>query len=229
MRHARYHKRHETTECRGAQAEAVTGLPRACESWRGIMSWFFLTGVLGYLLVRMVLWVRGQVRHALWVGGMPVPIVHAVAVPEHLTGGLRLLFDQCVATRRALHASQTTIARLQILDPDVPLGCIRDFRYRVAISEAWRASRAVLVAVDDLGVDEQVRLGGAGFAPVQLDHHHQVLRRIAAVTVRARALEPFTLAAVAHARTTLTELALAVEQIEQALARVPGDPYRHVA
>ena len=142
----------------------------ACECC-GRVSWIVFVCLVGYGSLRCALWVRGQVRLMLLRDQLPA-VPQASVRPLHLSAGIGALLDRNFAGRVELMASTRTIATLLLTDPDVPLGCVRDFRYRVAVAQAWTAACGWLRTLEELAVEDRLCLERAGYTPRGfLDHH----------------------------------------------------------
>ncbi len=189
------------------------------------MSWLVFSCLFGYGSLRCVLWLRGQVRLMLLRGQLPV-CPQPGARPRNLSVGLGLLLDRNFAGRVELTESTRAIATVLITDPDVPLGCVRDFRYRLAVARAWAAACAWLRSLEELTDDDRVCLERAGYTAHSFRDHHACLLRTVRTTVRAPALEPFRVAEVEATRSRVAAMAEELEQVERALARGAADPYR---
>ena len=206
----------------GAGGLAIDG--DACEC-RGRVSWIVFACLFGYVSLRCALWVRGQVRLVLLRDSLPVG-PQPSSRPRHLSAGLGLLLDRNFAGRVELMASTRTIATVLITDPDVPLGCVRDFRYRLAVARAWTAACAWVRTLEELADEDRVCLERAGYTGRGFLDHHAWLHRCVRTTVRARALEPFEVAEVEATCSRVAAMADELAEVERALARGSEDPYR---
>ncbi len=189
------------------------------------MSWIVFACLFGYGSLRCALWVRGQVRLVLLRGQLPVG-PQRMSRPLHLSVGLGELLDRNFAGRVELLASTRTIATILITDPDVPLGCVRDFRYRLAVARAWSAACSWLRTLEEMAVEDRLCLERAGYTTRGFLDHHAWLHRCVRTTVRARALEPFEVADVEATCSHVAAMAEELEQVERVLARGGEDPYR---
>ena len=188
------------------------------------MSWILVTCMLAYGSLRLALWIRGQIRYLLlrerlpaWPQPRPRPV--------HLSPGLELLLDHNFAGRVQLVESSRTIATVLITDPDAPLGSVRDFRYRLAVAQAWSAACAWRSSLDALADDDRCRLERAGYTPWAFRERQAALQRTVRSTVRAPALEPFAVAGVERTAALVTAMVEDLERVELALARGGDDPY----
>lgn len=189
------------------------------------MSWIFVACLIGYLSLRLALWLRGQVRVRLLGARLPAwPPVRARMM--HVSPGLGELLERGFAGRVALVGSMRTIAVVLITDPDAPLGFVRDHRYRMAVSGAWTAACAWALQLAGLGEDDRVRLEVAGYSGRGFEALRGSLLRTVRTTVRARALEPFAVDEVAATQARLMAMVKEMERLELALGRPAEDPYR---
>ena len=193
--------------------------------WWVAVSWIFVTCLLGYLSLRVALWLRGQVRVRLLRDRLPA-WPRAMTRPKDLSPGLGVLLERNFAGRVALVESMRTIATLLITDPDAPLGFIRDTRYRMAVARAWTAACGWLRELDALVEDDRVRLELVGYSGRVFHDLHACLLRTVRTTVRARALEPFAVDEVAATQTRLLAMVEELGRLELALGRGAEDPYR---
>lgn len=189
------------------------------------MSWIVFACLFGYGCVRSALWLRGQVRLVMLRDRLPACPQRGTR-PLHLSAGLDRLLDDNFAGRVALTESARAISCILITDPDVPLGWVRDFRYRLAVASAWSAACAWLQRLEQLTDDDRVCLERSGYTPRSFLDHHACLLRTVRTTVRARALEPFEVAEVEATRSRLAAMTEELELVERALARGGEDPYR---
>lgn len=202
----------------------LAGRREACEC--GVrVSWIIVTCMLGYGSLRLALWLRGQVRFRMLRERLPAWPQPRQRLRD-LSAGLELLLDHNFAGRVALVESRRTIATVLITDPDAPLGCVRDFRYRVAVARAWAAACAWLGRLEDLADDDRIRLERAGYTAWAFRERHASLHRTVRATVRAPALEPFAVVAVEQTASLVAGMVEDLERVERALARGGDDPYR---
>lgn len=189
------------------------------------MSWIFTACLLGYLSLRLALWLRGQVRVRLLSDRLPA-WPRAGSRPRDVSPGLGELLERSFAGRVALVESMRTIAVVLITDPDAPLGYVRDFRYRMAVSRAWTTACAWWRQFEGLVEDDRARLEVAGYTGRGFADLQACLLRTVRTTVRARALEPFAVDEVAETQARLTAMVEELERLEAALGRSAEDPYR---
>ena len=196
----------------------------ACDGGETV-SWIFTACALGYLSLRLVLWLRGQVRVRLLRDRLPA-WPRAGTRPVHVSPGLGVLLERGYAGRVALVECMRAIAVVLITDPDAPLGFVRDYRYRMAVSRAWNAACAWAQQLGGLAEDDRVRLEAAGYSGRGFVEMQSCLLQTVRTTVRARALEPFAVDEVAATQARLLAMVEELERLEVALERSAEDPYR---
>jgi hypothetical protein len=189
------------------------------------VSWVVFMFLSSYWALRCVLWVRGQVRLRRLRGTLPGRPVQRV-VPVHLGAGLGGLLARNFSERVELAASTRTMAEVLITDPDVPLGCVRDFRYRTALAGAWRAACGWLQALESLAEEDRGALERLGYNPATFRQRHAWLDQRVRSTVRAPALEPFEVSAVETSRQVVEAMIGELERLEHALVSPAANPYR---
>lgn len=195
------------------------------------MSLVLLAFLLVYGALRVALWLRGQWRFYRLRGELPraAARVHA---PAHLGDAFdRSRFENLLgdshAGRARLVASARQIGTVLIVDPDVPLGCVRDFRYRLALADAWSAASAWLRRWDALSEHERRWLEELGYTPRQFGDGCAALALAARRSVRAPALEPFAVDDVRLAERHIIALVADLERCERAVSGgSPAGPYR---
>jgi hypothetical protein len=128
------------------------------------VSWIVFACLFGYVSLRCTLWVRGQVRLVLLRDQLPGGRSRGPG-PLQPECRARAAAGRNFAGRVELMASTRTIATLLITDPDVPLGCVRDFRYRLAVARAWAAACAWVRTLEELADEDRVCLERAGYTP----------------------------------------------------------------
>ncbi|WAS93611.1 hypothetical protein [Nannocystis punicea] len=192
------------------------------------MSLVLLAVMIVYGAVRSAFWARGQWRFHRMRGDLPRVGARREA-PAHLGGALEQLLGRSHSGRVRLVASARQVAMVLIIDPDVAFGCVRDFRFRLALADAWSAANAWLRAYDDLPEHEQRRLEAYGYTAQQFGERRAVLGGAVRRCVRAPALEPFPVADVVAVQRLLLALIDDLEGCERALlASAPEHPYRAV-
>jgi hypothetical protein len=183
---------------------------------------FFFTG---YAVLRVSLWLRGQLRFALVRARLPA-LPRRPVLPQHLPSSLSRLLECCFVERLQLIESIRAIAKVLITDPDVPLGCVRDFRYRVAVFNAWAVASRWIRTVESLDEVDHHRLIAVGFDAQAFARSSERLSVTVKATSRARALEPFDVAGVRTASATICQLAHELECVEGRLSGGGEHPYR---
>lgn len=122
--------------------------------------------------------------------------------------------------------SLRSILTVLITDPDVPLGCVRDFRYRLAVFHAWAAARRWMGVINNLPAPDRQRLRALGCRPEVFVNKSAALAQVARSTGNARALEPFAVDGVQQTQTVLDNLIHQLALTEKYLGQSPADPYR---
>lgn len=178
-----------------------------------------------YWLRRSALWLRGQVRFMKLKDSLPVRPERRAA-PGHLNAALGGLLARNYDERVELVESTRTIAEVLITDPDVPLGCVRDFRYRMALARAWSAACGWLRTFEALAEEDRGMLERLGYTPATFRQRHAWLDLVVRRTVRAPALEPFEVSAVLTSRQGIDAMIGELERLEQTLASAAASPYR---
>ena len=189
------------------------------------MSWIVFVFLVLYGAVRTGLWIRGQLRYLTLRHRLP-PRPEPLALPAHLTLGLQRLVAECHRARALLVDALRAIDTVLIIDPDVPLGCVRDYRYRVAVLTAWSAAGESLRALEALDHGDLARLEALGCT---LDRYRQALAALAAPfheARRARPLEPFAVDRVRGACAAVEAIARELAVLEGRLGVAPASPYR---
>jgi hypothetical protein len=189
------------------------------------VSWIVFMILSGYWLSRGVLWLRGQVRFMKLRGALPARPVRRSS-PAHLSEGLGGLLTREFDERVVLVESTRTIAEVLITDPDVPYGCVRDFRYRMALARAWSAACGWLRAFESLAEADRGLLERLGYTTATFRERHAWLDQRVRSTVRAPALEPFDVSAVQTSRQGIDAMIGELERLERTLAGAAASPYR---
>lgn len=190
------------------------------------MSVVLLACLLFYGTMRSALWMRGQIRYRQLQGGFP-RVSAPPEPPAHLDDSLGRLLACSYNGRVRLTDSVRSIATVLIVDPDAPLGVIRDFRFRTALVDAWSAAREWQGQWEGLDEAEQRRLEQLGYTPRSFCERCADLRGAVRRYVRAPALEPFPVSDVEAIRALVLALVRDLEGFERALAAAPvAGPYR---
>ncbi|MDC0722379.1 hypothetical protein [Nannocystis bainbridge] len=190
------------------------------------MSLVLLAFMFLYGAVRSALWARGQLRFRRLRAHLPRAAAPCEA-PAHLGDSLTRLLARSHAGRVRLVGSARQVATVLIVDPDVAFGCVRDFRFRLALADAWTAANGWLHAYDDLSEHEQRQLEAYGYTARRFGERRAELGGAVRRCVRAPALEPFAVADVEAVQQLLLALIGDLEGCERALlASAPDHPYR---
>lgn len=190
------------------------------------MSFLVLVCLLCYGTLRTALWTRGQWRYRrlrAHLPRLPVP----VEAPPHVDAALGDLLACSYGGRVRLVESVRSIATVLIVDPDAPLGVVRDFRYRLALAEAWKATAAWLRAWEALDEAQRRRIEELGYTPGRFGERRAALSGVVRRSVRAPALEPFAVDDVEAAQRVVLALVQDLEGFERAVVAAPCQgPYR---
>ena len=189
------------------------------------MSWFFSFLLLCYVLVRIVLRVRGQIRWLAIRRTLPVP-PPMVAAPEHLSAPLAELFVGTLALRSDLVRARRELAAVAVKDPDAPLGRVRDGRYRRTVMDSWSRLNAWLRTVNRLDVASSAQLRDMHLDARTIAQLRDSLHDKWSEASRARALDPFALEDLVAVQQTFERVEVELEAIEQGLAQIAEHPYR---
>ncbi len=192
------------------------------------MSWIFTLFLMIYGLVRVVLWVRGQIRYRLIKDQIPGPGIPRPP-PERLLPALSPFFEATDELRVDLANDLRMISIALITDPDVPIGHVRDGRVRWALLDAnmhmrkWR--RAVRLREDD-SVELRHHYDDFDLSCLPIDHCAQRIRRVWWQAVRARRGEPFLVVDVETAASALARAVSDLGRMQDRLSRGKSHPYR---
>jgi hypothetical protein len=192
------------------------------------MSWIFALLLTIYGIVRLVSWIRGQILWRIHRAEIDRPVVPR-ATPDHLGPRSAEVFAATDALRLALLEDLRLVSTVLVTDPDVPLGHLRDARFRWAVLDAWlrmgRWQRAVAArepaTAEDLFLRDELGVGGH-----RLSGARERIRRVWWQAVRARALDPYLVTDVHTVKSALETMALVLDSIEDDLGRTGADPYR---
>lgn len=190
------------------------------------MSLVLLACLIFYGTLRTALWTRGQIRYRRLRGELP-RVAAPIEAPPHLDDGLGRLLACSYKGRVRLTDSVRSIATVLIVDPDAPLGVVRDFRFRTALADAWSAAREWLRLWEGLAEGERRRLEELGYTPKMFCERCAALRGAVRRCVRAPALEPFPVPDVEATQAVVLALVRDLEGFERTLAAAPRTgPYR---
>lgn len=190
------------------------------------MSWLFSFLLLCYVAVRLLLRVRGQIRWLAIRDTLPV-VPSMTPAPEHLSPALAELFVDSLALRAALVQARRELTAVQIQDPDAPLGCVRDARYRRAVMTSWSRINAYLRGLENLDLASAGELLDVAVEPGTISSLRDSLHPSWTAVARARALDPFELDDLITVARTLERIEHELASIERALGRLGEHPYRH--
>ena len=189
------------------------------------MSWIFSFLLGCYLLVRLVLRARGQLRWLVLRKTLPVP-PQQVEAPAHLSPTLGRLFVGSRELRVALIEARHTLARVRVTDPDATFGRVRDACYRRALMQTWSHINRWLRAVRELDEGDAGHLGELHLGPDTIEQLRDALRAPWQAVAHARALDPFELEQLDAVAATFERVGEELERIERGLMRLGDDPYR---
>ncbi len=189
------------------------------------MSWIFSFLLACYASIRLVLWMRGQWR---WLGlRHTLPVApEEIDAPERLSPGLALHFARCRRLRIDLTHARRMLATVAATDPDVPLGQVRDARYRRALMQSWTQLRAWLRESETLDEVDALALADMGLSTRNIAELITGMSERWRAVSRARALDTFPLADLVAIQTLLDRAERELVAIECGLTRVADDPYR---
>jgi hypothetical protein len=190
------------------------------------VSWIFSFLLACYVLVRIVLRVRGQLR---WLGvrdTLPVPPPAVAGAPEHLDRALAGLYVDTRGLRIALIQARRTLMSVAVTDPDAPLGCVRDAHYRRALMQSFSEINAWIRGIRELDQHAAASLADMHLGSGPIEHLRNSLRDRWRAVSRARALDPFPIADLLTVQRTLERLDDELVALERGLERLGDDPYR---
>jgi hypothetical protein len=194
------------------------------------VSWIFSFLLACYVLVRIVLRVRGQLR---WLGirhTLPVPPPNVTLAPEHLDRALAGLYVDTRGLRIALIQARRTLMSVAVTDPDAPLGRVRDAQYRRTLMQSYSEINAWLRGIRELDQHAAASLADMHLGSRPVEQLRDGLRDRWHAVARARALEPFALEDLLAVQRTLESLDDELVAIERGLERLADHPYRdHIA
>jgi hypothetical protein len=196
------------------------------------VSWIFSFLLTCYVLVRIVLRVRGQLR---WLGvreTLPKPPPTITHAPEHLVArsaggrGLAKLFVDSRTLRVSLIEARRTLMTVAVTDPDAPLGRVRDARYRRALMQSWSEINRWLRGIRELDDQATMSLADLHLGSGPIEQLRDGLESRWRAVSRARALDPFMLDDLLAVQRTLELIDDELVAIERGLERIGDDPYR---
>lgn len=193
--------------------------------WLRPVSWLFSFLLLCYVLVRIVLRVRGQIRWLAIRDTLPIP-PPIVAAPEHLSVPLAELFTGTLSLRADLVVARRELTAVATKDPDAPLGQVRDARYRRTVLDSWTRINAWLRTfgrLDAVSVGQlrDMNLDSNAIAQLRNSLHDKWYE-----AVRARALDPFAIDHLRAAQRIFERIETELEAIELGLLQLAKHPYR---
>lgn len=189
------------------------------------VSWFFSFLLLCYVLVRLVLRARGQIRWLAIRDSLPDP-PRMVPAPAHLSSALAALFVDSLALRADLVRARRRLTAVAVKDPDAPLGHVRDANYRRALMESWTHINAWLRTVERLDSASAAELADHHLGSEAITGLRDSLYTKWSSVARARALDPFALDDLIAVQQTLERIELALVDIEHGLVALGDHPYR---
>ena len=193
------------------------------------MSWIFSFLLACYVLVRITLRVRGQLR---WLGirdTLPTPPPTIEFAPEHLVArsagqarGLAKLFVDSRALRISLTEARRTHDR-PVTDPDAPLGGVRDARYRRTLMQSWSEINRWLRGIRDLDDQAAISLADLHLGSGPIQQLRDALESRYRSVARARALDPFELEDLRGVQRTFELIDDELAAIERGLERLSDE------
>lgn len=193
------------------------------------VSWIFSFLLACYVLVRIVLRVRGQLRWLGWLGireTLPEPPPAVKVAPEHLDGALAGLYVDTRRLRIALIEARRSLMRVAVTDPDAPFGRVRAAQYRRTVMQSFSEINAWLREIRELDQHAAAGLTDMHLGSEPIEQLRDALRAHWRAVARARALEPFALADLLAVQRTLESLDDELLAIERGLERLGDHPYR---
>lgn len=193
------------------------------------MSWIFSFLLACYVLVRITLRVRGQLR---WLGirdTLPKPPPTIEVAPDLVARsgrGLAKLFVDSRALRISLTEARRTLMTVAVTDPDAPLGRVRDARYRRALLQSWSEINGWLRGIRELDQHSAASLADLHLGSGPIEQLRDTLEGRWQAVARARALDPFALDDLRAVQRTLELIDDELAAIERGLERIGDDPYR---
>ena len=193
----------------------------------GAVSVIFGLILVVYGMIRAGLWIRGQVRYCIARRSLPKSPL-PLAAPEHLAPPLKKYFERGQELKIKLAEHHRMISIVLLTDPDVPLGTVRDSRYRRCIIDSYEALSEWLDQTRELCRSYSLELEALGSAPQLIEKTMNELYPLWRLVRYSRALEPFSVADVAHSERLLLSVSQLMQTIEFGLSQVHGLSYRGV-
>jgi hypothetical protein len=190
------------------------------------VSWIFSFLLAGYLLVRIMLRARGQLRAFGLRDTLPVPPPLLDSAPGQLPPALAGLFLDARALRVAMTEARRTLMLVELTDPDAALGRVRDARYRRALMESWTKINRWLERVHQLDARASAMLADRHLGPEPIELLRESLRDKWRAVARSRALDLFELDDVHMVARAFEQIDLQLAALEQGLTQLGDDPYR---
>jgi hypothetical protein len=190
------------------------------------VSWIFSFLLACYVLVRIVLRVRGQLRWLSVRESLPNPPPPVAAAPEHLGLGLAGFYVETRALRIALVEARRMLMTVAVTDPDAPLGRVRDARYRRALMQSFSDINRWLRGIRELDDHATMGLSDLHLGGGSVEQLRDALRGRWRAVSRARPLDLFPLEDVLAVQRMLELLDDELAAIERGLERLGDDPYR---
>jgi hypothetical protein len=190
------------------------------------VSWIFSFLLACYVLVRIVLRVRGQLRWLEIRNTLPEPPPAVSVAPEHLARALAELYVDTRGLRIALIQARRMLMSVAVTDPDAPLGRVRDARYRRSLMESFSEINGWLRGIRELDQHDAASLADMHLGSGPIEHLRDALRDRWQAVARARALDQFALEDLLAVQRTLELIDDELAAIERGLERVGDHPYR---
>jgi hypothetical protein len=189
------------------------------------VSWIFSFLLVCYVLVRLALRVRGQLR---WLSirntlPNPPPVTDA---PEHLGRELGVFFIDTRVLRIQLIEARRMLMSVAVTDPDAPLGRVRDARYRRALMQSFSHINRWIRVIRGLDDHAANSLADLHLGSASVEQLRDALRGRWRAVSQARALDTFLLDDLLAVQRTLELIDDELVRIERGLERLGDDPYR---
>jgi hypothetical protein len=198
----------------------------SCHTRQRPVSWIFSFLLACYVLVRIVLRVRGQLRYLSVRESLPVPPPSVAAAPEHLGNALAGFYVDTRVLRIALVEARRMLMTVAVTDPDAALGRVRDARYRRALMQSFSDINRWLRGIREFDDHVTMSLSDLHLGGGSVEQLRDGLRGRWQAVSRARPLDLFPLEDVLAVQRTLELLDDELAAIERGLERHGDDPYR---